>query len=215
MSLQGKNKKPFSYINKIVLNKYFQNKDFNKTSSHQSNFSNSTFENTSFIDAKFKFSALYGVKYKGCVITGSHFKKCNLENAIFEECVIRATVFEKCKLKGVSFINCYLELGQLKNYPNLSFINCKTDVYTREMFSPQLLDIVEELRTNIFIRRSMVLVIKNNKINLLALKKLVDHFTEERLLDLLPMLPNHIKNQFYTVSYIEKILSDLEDSSNI
>ena len=46
------------------MNKNFQNKDFNKTSSYHSNFSHSIFENTSFLSAKFKWSSLYQVTFK-------------------------------------------------------------------------------------------------------------------------------------------------------
>ena len=209
MSLEGKNKKPFSYINKEVMNKNFQNKDFNKTSSYHSNFSHSIFENTSFLSAKFKWSSLYQVTFKNCTITGAHFKKCNFENSIFEGCLIRGSVFENCKMEGASFKNCYMDLSQFKKYPNLIFSDCYDKHLTKEMFSQELLDTVESLRNNDFIRRSMVLLIKNKKINLLALKKLVDAFGEDLLIKNLPIIQNIIKNQFYTLSYLEKILSDL------
>ncbi|WP_224972702.1 pentapeptide repeat-containing protein [Acinetobacter oleivorans] len=215
MSLEGKNKKPFSYISKEVLSKNFQNKDFNKTSSYYSNFSHSKFENTSFLATKFKWCTFYEATFKNCTITGAHFKKCNLENFSFEGCVIRASVFESCKMNGISFKNCYIELDQFKKYPDLDLSTCYTKPLTLSIFSQKLLDVVESLRSNDFIRRSMVLLIKKNRINLIALKKLVDKFGEEMLIKSLPLLPNIIKNQFYTLSYLEKILSDLETSSNI
>jgi len=215
MTLQGKNKKAFSYQNKDVQSKNFLNKDFNKTTSFQSSFTKSKFINTSFLASKFKFSTFYEAIFKDCMITGAVFKKCNLKNASFENCIIRASVFENCNMNGCSFKNCYVELGQFKKYPSLDLSYCYTEKITQEMFSHELLNIVESLRTNDFIRRSMVLLVKNQKINLLALKKLVDNFGEEKLIELLPILPKYIKNQFYTLSYLEKILLDLESSSKI
>lgn len=215
MSLEGKNKKPFSYINREVMSKNFQNKDFNKTNSYQSNFSHSIFENTSFLATKFKWSAFFETTFKNCTITGAHFKNCNFQNSSFDGCLIRASVFENCKMKEASFKNCYIDLAQFKKYPYLDLSTCYTQPLTTEIFSPQLLDVVESLRNNDFIRRSMVLLIKNKKINLIALKKLVDKFGENMLINSLPMLPNLIKNQFYTLSYIEKILSDLATSSKM
>jgi hypothetical protein len=118
-------------------------------------------------------------------------------------------------LKNVIFKKCYIDLGQFKKYPYLDFSDCHAEPLTTKIFSQQLLAVVESLRSNDFIRHSMVLVIKNKKINLIALKKLVDKFGEKTLVVLLPKLPNIIKNQFYTLSYLEKMLSDLEASSNI
>lgn len=118
-------------------------------------------------------------------------------------------------MRGASFKKCYIDLGQFKKYPYLDFSDCHAEPLTTEIFSQQLLAVVETLRNNDFIRHSMVLVIKNKKINLIALKKLVDKFGEKTLVVLLPKLPNIIKNQFYTLSYLEKMLSDLEASSNI
>ena len=215
MSLEGKNRKPFSYINKQVMSKRFQNKDFNKTCSYQSDFSYSIFENTSFLATKFKWCAFYGVTFTNCTITGAHFKKCNLKSSRFEGCVIRASFFESCNMKDVSFRNCYIELAQFKKYPNLNLSTSYSKPLTVDIFSQELLDVVEALRNNDFIRRSMVLLIKNKKINLIALKQLVDKFGEDMLITSLPILPNIIQNQFYTVSYLDKILSNLKISSSI
>lgn len=67
-------------------------------------------------------------------------------------------------MRGASFKKCYIDLGQFKKYPYLDFSDCHAEPLTTEIFSQQLLAVVETLRNNDFIRHSMVLVIKNKKV---------------------------------------------------
>lgn len=215
MTLEGKNKKSFSYTNHDVREKKFINKDFNKSASYHSNFSQTEFINTSFLATKFKFSSFYGTVFKNCVVTGTLFRGCNLQNSVFENCIIRSSVFDKCKLKGAKFIKCYVNPSQFKKYPDLDFSSCYIIEPKTSMFSAELLETIESLREHDLIRRSCIFHLKKGKLNLISVMALVDKFGEKDLIELLPLLPTVLTNQFYTISYIEKFLLKLKESSNI
>lgn len=208
--MRNKSSRRYSYNNHDSRGSKFINKNFNKTNSYHTNFSSVVFQNTSFIGAKFKFCSLYKASFENCFIRGTLFKKCNLKGAIFKNSIISSSIFERCKLEGCEFRDCKIVTsGKIEKYlPQKSFINTEVfDSYpSTDLFNKELIDTIEMLRLNDFIRRSRVLHRKNKKLDTVSIKFLVEKFGEDFLLENLPKLPKVINKDFYSLSYIEYFL---------
>lgn len=216
MSLVGKNKKIFSYTNADVREKNFLNKDFNKSQPYHSNFSQSRFENTSFSATKFKFCGFYEAVFKFCDFTGALFRKGNLQRATFEGCIIRASQFEQCKLGGASFNNCLI-IGTKIQSPPAGFHNTKVLECSppESSFSIDLREQVDLLKSNPFISKSRVFHLKKGKLNTATLFFLLSHFDEVTLTKLISGLDTEITKDFFTVSYVVRILTQLCEADKI
>jgi hypothetical protein len=219
MTANDRNRYAFSYNSLDVRNKNFIFKNFNKSCSFKSNFSNSTFKSTSFIGAKFKFCSLYNVNFEGCLIRGVLFKKCNLTNAKFINSIISATIFDKNKLTGCQFINCkVINTEKLRLLiPKNNFVN--TDILESypdpQGFSDELLKVVENLRSNKFIRKSTILHRKKGQLDTVSISILVSQFGETFLVKSLPKIAQEIKNEFHTLSYIQSILNNINNNGKL
>jgi len=216
MSLVGKNRRVFSYTNADVREKFFQNKDFNKAQPYHSNFSHSRFENSSFSASKFKFCGMYKCIFDSCDFTGTLFRKCNLQDSKFKSCIIRATIFEGCKLKGAEFSDCIIVGAKLPVNYDLGISNiCISSNPPVSHFDPDLIKVVEDLRSNSFIRKSAVFHLKRQKTNTVTLKFLLLRFSSDFLIENIPVLAQEIKRDFYTVSYVVRILTRLAEKATV
>lgn len=215
MSTNDKNKKAFSYKHFDRRQKNFLHKNFNKSSSFMSNFSETTFSNTSFIGTKFKICSFYGAKFDSCLFQGSLFKKCDLTNVTFENTIILSSIFDKTKLKNCKFNNCRIlhgkELKMLipeKNLINTLFLEKFPDT---KKFNNSLIEVIEILRINDYIRRSGTLHRKKGLLNTISIDILVSNFDEIFLIENLPKLLTIITNEFHTLSYIQKLLYKIKN----
>lgn len=215
MSTNDKNKKAFSYKHFDRRQKNFLYKNFNKSSSFMSNFSETTFENSSFIGTKFKICSFYGAKFDSCLLQGSLFRKCNLTNAIFENTIILSSIFDKTKLKNCKFNNCRILHGKKlktlipeKNLVNTLFLEKFPDI---KNFNDNLIQIIESLRANDYIRRSGTLHRKKGLLNTISIDILVSQFDELFLIESLPKLLTLITREFHTLSYIQKFLYKIKN----
>ena len=205
----------YSYNNHNSIGSKFIHKDFSKTNSYHSNFSDVLFQNTAFIGSKIKFFSFFGAVFDNCYIRGALFRGCNLGNAVFKNSIISATFFDKCKIKGCKFENCkIIASSKLQNLlPSENFI--ETEIFQTypdvNIFSQELIDIIELLRGNEFIRRSSILHRKKNKIDTVSLKVLVERFGEKFLINNLSKLPGIINKQFHTLSYIIYFLQKIHE----
>lgn len=212
MSLAGKNKKLFSYRNCDVRERFFQHKDFNKAEPFQSNFSQSRFENSSFSASKFKFCGMYECIFDDCDFTGALQRKCNLQNSKFNRCVIRSSTFDRCELRGAEFSDCIIVGTNIPPEYKLDNRNIflASNPPTSD-FDPILIKTVESLRENDFIRRSAVFHLKRKKINTVTLKFLLRIFDSGFLVENIHQLNEEITRDFYTVSYIVRVLTRLAE----
>lgn len=210
MARNKKNQNAFSYINHDTANRNFINKNFNKTHSYHSNFFQTKFTNTSFIGASFKWCNFTGVTFQSSLLRGVLFRGGSLRYAKFSECIINACEFERCNLEGVTFNKCYIvNSNKLTN----SLINSQlidTKIFhafpSPDDFNPQLIESIQKLRENDFLRRSSVLHRKLNKIDTITLTYLLDHFEEQFLVNQLPSVCMNIERDFHTISYIDQLL---------
>ena len=215
VTINDRNRYAFSYTNHDVRDKRFIFKNLNKSVSYNSNFSNTKFENTSLIATKFKFCDFYGAMFNDCLIRGTLFRKCNLESVTFKNSIIAATVFEKIKFKDCSFINCkVVSSGNIDRLiDNVKLVNTQISAqYPEELFfNKTLIEIVETLRENDFIRKSTVLHRKKKKIDTLSLQVLIEQFGEEFLICHLHDAIQLINAPFHTLSYLQNILRNYSD----
>ena len=71
---------------------------------------------------------------------------------------------------------------------------------------PELVKEIENLRTNDFVRRSNTLHLKQSKINMVTLFVLLQDYSQEDLINLIPRIPAYIDRDFYTISYLKRLL---------
>lgn len=76
---------------------------------------------------------------------------------------------------------------------------------SQDSITDELRASIEALRDNDIIRRSNTLHEKR-KINTLTIMILHKAYTDEELIRYLPMLPQYVSSQFYTVSYLKAML---------
>lgn len=212
--MRNKSTKRYSYTGHDSRESKFINKNLNKTTSYNTNFSGAIFENTAFVGAKFKFCSFYGAKFFNCYFRGALFRGVNLQNCTFKECIISSSVFDRCKFNRINFVECKIvSSGKLQELlPESCFED--TEILSTypsiDEFDPELINSVEAIRLNDFIRRSSVLHRKRKQIDTVSLKVLVEEFGDEFLLQTLKDLPYFIVKDFYTLSYIMHFLRKMQ-----
>lgn len=210
MARNKKSKNAFSYNNRDVASRNFINKNFNKTHSYHSNFFQSKFTNTSFIGASLKWCNFTGSLFQSSLLRGVLFRGGSLRHVVFKECIINACDLDRCKTEGLMIDKCYIvSSNNLINRLDPSQI-IDSKIYKsfpeKELFNPILIDVIQELRKNDFVRRSSVLHRKLNKIDTITLTYLLDRFDENFLIEQLPNVCMKIEREFYTISYIDQLL---------
>lgn len=211
--LKNTDKKRYSYINHDSKNTEFFNKNFNKTCSYHTNFSYSQFKNVSFIGAKFKFSSFFSVVFDNCYLRGTLFKKCNLTNCIFKNCIVSTTNFQKCKVKNCSFENCKILNTKILSGMILSSNTEMLDAYPNN-FRSELIQEINLLKRNKFIKESSVLHLKKDKVETVSLSVLVEIFGEDFLIQHLKDT-KFINKNFSSLSYIINFLKKIQIHDNI
>ena len=118
------------------------------------------------------------------------------------------SIFENAK-----FENCYFVstgISKTRKFPldctGITFFHTPPAADT---FSDELLQVVEELRSNDIIRRSHTLHLKKGKVNTLSLHILLQSYSEDDLIALLPQVPQYLATQFYTLSYLKNLLKKI------
>lgn len=209
MTANSKNKKAFSYVNHDASGKNFINKNFNKTESYASQFTNSTFTNTSFIGSKFKFCNLNNTTFEGCLIRGALFRKSKMGNVNFKSSIICASVFDRTSLKDCYFYDSIIVSSNVNDkisQDRLINTDIITNYYPISEFNILLLQKIEKLRENDFIRRSSVLHRKKGLLDTAAITLLIREFGEEFLLNNVDKINHEISKDFHTLSYIKLLL---------
>lgn len=219
MSVVGKNRKLFSYNNKDKSNLHFDKKDFDKTNSYNSSFNRCSFNGTSLRGAKLKFCSFKHAifektEFVGTNLRGSNFEGATFNRAIFNGVNLENANFMNATFKDVIFINT--NIRKAKNFPiDKNNIIVYNSMPPNDNYSEKLINIVDKLRENEFINKSHTLHLKGNKLNTIYIDLLVNEFSEEKLIQYLPQLSHLIIKPFFTLSYIENILTKLCNDDTI
>ena len=220
MSLAGKNRAIYSYNNKDEKEKSFIYKDFEKSNSYHSNFSGTRFIGTSLRASKMKYCDFSKCVFDGVDFAGTNLKGSKFYGAHFSDCIFVSTVFKKTNFKKASFEHCFM-LGCKLDTTNgiipteLNGVTVLSSMPLQSNLPMELIDIIQELRNNDMIRRSRTLHGKNNRINTFTVMLLHEHYSYEELMKYLPVIPELVTTQFYTVSYLKKLLKKVQSMGTI
>lgn len=200
----------FSYVNHDTSNKNFLHKSFDKVKCYHSNFYKSKFTNVSFRGASFKWCSFTCAAFNNCSFKGTKFKGGSTAKSTFEQCVFNSVVLEKSTFSASTFTDCYFVncKKMLSTIPPNNLHNCKIhdSLPPESMFSDELLDVVRSLRNNKYVLKSSILHIKRQKLDTLNLYRLVEKYGEVFLTQYLVIACRNINNDFYNISYVERLL---------
>ena len=206
MSLEGKNRYLFSYSNKQIEGKKFQYKDFEKTKSYNSTFKDTAFIGTSFRAAQFKYCTFINCDFVESDFVGTNFRGTKFINCSFDKCLFQSTNCEGTGFKNCKYNCCYLNGNSVDCFKCLSGITVINLKETQLNVLPELVKKIESLRTNDFVCRSNTLHLKQSKINMVTLFVLLQDYSQEDLINLIPRIPAYIDRDFYTISYLKRLL---------
>lgn len=217
MSLIGKNKDFYSYRNECRIGANFQYKDFEKTKSYNTNFSKSNFNYASLRAAQMKYCNFNEASFVETEFIGTNIKGSCFKGAIFKNAIFKSVVMDKTDFTGAELVNCIFCNTRFTNVKGLNISNSRIIDKCPELreYSQELLNTIQDLRANDIIRRSNTLHLKNNKINTLYLQELLGDFSQYELVVLLKLLPRYLTTQFYTLSYLKKLLTKIKKETTI
>lgn len=202
----------FNYNNADKKNKSFMYQNLQKSKSYNSDFSNSNFDYVSLRGAHLK-----SCKFDGCTFRGAEFTGTNLKDSSFKNTIFENTVFEGAKLEGVDFsggqfTNSFFVACQLESIKHLDMdqpgIRIFGEMPEIQMSEP-LRQAVKKLMQNVFVKKSRVLDTKDKTMNTVSVLILMERFGEERLVKSLDQVEGYLDRDFYTLSYIIKILDKI------
>lgn len=202
----------FNYNNADKKNKSFMYQNLQKSKSYNSDFSNSNFDYVCLRGAHLKSCTFDGCTFKGAEFTGTNLKDSSFKNAIFENTVFEGAKLEGVDFRGAQFKNTFFVASQLEgvkyldvDQPGITLYNEMPEI----QMSEPLKIAVEKLMQNVYVKKSRVLDTKDKTINTVSVLILLDRFGEERLINALGEVENHLDRDFYTLSYIIKIIEKI------
>ncbi len=193
-------------------NKSFMYQNLQKSKCFNCNFSNGNFNYTCFRGAHMKACNFNGgtfveAEFIGANLKDSQFKNAVLENVVFEGTKLESVDFKGAVLKNVIFVDTNLE--QVLNL-NLEDANIKIFTEMPELeVSAELIQAIEGLMQNDFVKRSRVLDTKDKKMNTVSVLRLLDHFEEAVLVERLGLVAPLLDRDFYTLSYLIKLMAKM------
>ncbi len=215
MSLTGKNKAIYSYNNKERSGRKFMYKDFEKTKSYNSDFSKSEFIGTSLRAAQLKFCNFNETIFTEVDFIGTNLRGSDFSNSRFINCVFVSTILDKTNFNNTRFEDCYFVSTNIQCIHNFESPYCGITyldtIPPQDEISNELIEVINNLRSNDIIRKSNTLHCKKNKINTLTIMILKKYYSETQLVDLFKKLPSLLTTQFYTISYLQKLLKKAEN----
>ncbi|MFA9398792.1 MAG: pentapeptide repeat-containing protein [Clostridiaceae bacterium] len=199
----------FKYNNIEKTNKNFMYKNLQRSNCYNSDFSNSNFDYVSFRGAHFKSCTFSECTFTWAEFIGTNLKDSNFENAKFENTIFDSVNLEGVNFEGAEFVNTIFLATDINRAKNLNLEDPHIKIFN-EM--PEL-DISEELELavintmkNNYVKKSRVFDTKEGKINLLNLMILLENFNESILIKGLNIIEVELDKDFYTLSYIIKLL---------
>ncbi|OPG98844.1 hypothetical protein B2I21_11020 [Chryseobacterium mucoviscidosis] len=145
------------------------------------------FEFVNFRGSHFKKVSFKNAIINGCDFWGSSFKDCSFENAVISDCVFMACKFKNCNFTGAvikysTVVNTSLkECKDIKLMGNVKVLN----QYPKVTVDTDLLQILENLKDDKYIRKNKLLHLPGAKYNHLNLYLLQTKFSKHELPKLL------------------------------
>lgn len=204
----------FHYDNAQKTNKNFIYKNLRRSKCYNCDFSNSHFDFASFRGAHFKKCNFFRCSFKGAEFIGSNLKSCKLREAKFEDTIFEGanldgTNFENAKFKNTIFVNCNINNSNLNiSNPNIRIFDEMPKVELSENLETALVSAME----NEFIQKSRVFDTKDKEINGLTMMILTEKFDENTLIEGMHYIKYEIDRDFYTLSYIIRLISNMHEN---
>ncbi len=202
----------FNYNNADKKNKSFMYQNLQKSKSYNSDFSNSNFDYVCLRGAHLKSCTFDGCTFRGAEFTGTNLKDSTFKNAIFENTVFDGAKLEGVDFRGAQFKNSFFVASQMDNVKYLDVDQPGIRIYSEmpeiEM-GEDLRSAIEKLMQNAFVKKSRVLDTKDKTMNTVSVMILIDRFGEERLAKSLEQVEEYLDRDFYTLSYIIKIIDKI------
>lgn len=190
-------------------NKSFMYQNLQRSKCFNTNFSNSIFDYACFRGAHMKACAFDGCSFNRSEFIGSNLKESRFKGAHFENTVFEGTKLEGADFKGATFKNTYFVASGVDQALNLDLNNPEIRLFD-EMpvldLSPELQGAIEKLMNNKFVKNARVLDTKDKTMNTISVMILLEHFGEERLIEGIEKIETQIDRDFYTLSYLIKMM---------
>jgi len=208
----------FSSNNVEKKSKTFMYQNLAKSKSFNSNYSRSNFDYVCFRGAHLKSCDFYGCTFNSTEFIGTNLKDSKFTNAKFENAVFEGARLVDVDFKGAEFINTIFVACDMDTVKNLNLRDENIRVF-KEMpefeISEELKTTLETVMENKFVKKSRVLDTREGKINYISLMILQDNFDEETLIKGLNKIEEHTDRDFYTLSFIIKLIKKLEKDGTI
>ncbi|WP_195429559.1 pentapeptide repeat-containing protein [Clostridium sp. D46t1_190503_E9] len=215
MAVNQNTKRNFHYNNIEKKDKNFMYQNLEKSNCYNCNFAGSNFDYVNFRGAHFKSSSFMKCSFKWSEFIGTNFRKSNFKNAIFENTIFDSVKLQDVDFKDAKFINTIFVSTDIGKAKNLDINNTEIRIFD-EM--PKI-EISEELKNaafntfnNKYIKTSRILDTKDGDLNYLNIMILLENFNEETLIKGLNYITNELDRDFYTLSYIIKLIKNMPES---
>lgn len=207
-----------NYKNTEKMNKNFMYKDLRRSNCYDCDFSGSNFDFTSFRGAHFKSCNFYGSSFRAAEFVGTNLKKSRFKKAKFEDVIFEGVNLDGVDFQGATFKNTIFVGTDVSKAKNLNTISVNIRIYDEmpqlEM-SEALIEAVQALMANPYVKTSRVLDTKDGTINTLNMMRLLEQFNETQLIKGFSILKDKIANDFCTLSYVIKFLANCESEGLI
>lgn len=204
-----------NFKNMQKLNKNFMYNNLRKSNCFDVDFSGSNFDFTSFRGAHFKGCNFFKCSFKAAEFVGTNFKKARFKNAKFEDAVFEGSNLNGADFGGATFKNTVFLCTDVSVANNLDLSNPEITVYETmpkleisEALNTALTDFME----NEYVKNSRVLDTKEGEIHTLNVMRLLAHYDESALIRGFKIMKPRLDKEFYTISYILKILSTYKEA---
>lgn len=212
MAVNQSAKRNFHYNNIEKKDKNFMYQNLEKSNCYNCNFAGSNFDYVNFRGAHFKSSSFMKCSFKWSEFIGTNFRKSNFKNAIFENTIFDSVKLQDVDFKDAKFVNTIFVSTDISKAKNLDINNPEIRIFD-EM--PQI-EISEDLKnaafatfSNKYIKSSRLLDTKDGSLNYLNIMILLENFDEEKLIKGLNFITAEVDRDFYTLSYIIKLIKNM------
>lgn len=213
MNINKKSEDRFNYNNIQKIKKNFMYKDLKRSNCYNSDFSESNFDFTSLRGAHFKSCNFYGCSFKSAEFIATNLKKSKFKKAKFENVIFDAVNLEGVDFKGATFKNVIFLNTDISKASNLTYLESEVKIYDSMPeieISDKLKDAINLAMTNEHIKKSRVLDTKDGQINNISIMILLQRFKERSLIDGLNLIAEMLDKDFWTLSYIIKLLQSYQ-----
>lgn len=208
----------FNFNNIEKVGKTFMYHNLAKSKCYNSNFSKSNFDYVCFRGAHFKSCFFSECSFTGAEFVGSNLKDSKFINAKFENAVFESVKLEGADFKDAEFKNTVFLGSNMDGVKNLNIDDENIRVFD-EMpqvdMSSELRSTLENVMENKFVKKSRVLDTREGKINNLSVMLLLENFDEATLISGLGKMGDHIDRDFFTLSFIIKLINKLKKDAVI